>query len=66
MVYTRVRVGKSQFLAFLVTTVLFVYALRANMLNETINQKMVEKALAVDKDAIYYFHLIDIDSQFQT
>ena len=51
---------------FLVTTVLFVYALRANMLNETINQKMVEKALAVDKDAIYYFHLIDIDSQFQT
>ena len=36
------------------------------MKNETINQKMVEKALAVDKDAIYYFHLIDIDSQFQT
>ena len=36
------------------------------MLNKTINQKMVEKALAGDKDATYYYHLIDISSQFQT
>ena len=36
------------------------------MLNETINQKMVEKALAGDKNAIYYFHLNDIASQFET
>ena len=36
------------------------------MLNETINQKMVEKALAGDQDAIYYFHLIDISSKFGT